>query len=98
MIGTVADAEGSVKALLEWRTSRAEASLVGRTRRTDSPLTPRELDVAVLVAQDCSNAEIARRHHLSERTVEDHVRSALLKIGGTSRTALALWHARTGHR
>jgi DNA-binding NarL/FixJ family response regulator len=57
-------------------------------------LTPRESEVAALVAQGMSNAAIARKFTLSERTVENHVSRILSKLDLTSRTALALWHER----
>ena len=44
-------------------------------------LTPRELEVLLLVAQGLRNAEVARRLVLSERTVAHHVSSILRKLG-----------------
>ena len=61
---------------------------------TDPALTPREIEVAALVAQGLGNAAIARRLNLSERTIENHVSRAMLKLGLNSRTALAVWHER----
>lgn len=58
-----------------------------------SPLTPREDEVAGLVAKALSNREIASRLFVSERTVESHVRSILAKLGGTNRTQIATWQA-----
>lgn len=55
------------------------------------PLSEREGTVAGLVAQGLSNKEIARRLHLSVRTVESHVRQALTKVGLANRTQLAGW-------
>jgi DNA-binding NarL/FixJ family response regulator len=44
-------------------------------------LTPRERDVLSLMAQGHTNAGIARRLSLSERTVETHIASLLTKLG-----------------
>jgi len=51
----------------------------------------RELEVARLVADGLTNKQIAARLHLSVRTVESHVRSALMKAGLANRTQLATW-------
>ncbi|WP_180969021.1 helix-turn-helix transcriptional regulator [Microbacterium aurantiacum] len=52
-------------------------------------LTPRERDVADLVADGHSNRSIAERLHLSPRTVESHVARILQKTGLRSRAGLA---------
>jgi ATP/maltotriose-dependent transcriptional regulator MalT len=52
-------------------------------------LTSREREVLALVAQGCSNDEIAARLVLSVRTVESHVASVYGKIGVSGRTARA---------
>lgn len=44
-------------------------------------LTARELDVLERAAQGLSNAAIASELHLSERTVETHIRSIFVKLG-----------------
>ncbi len=54
-------------------------------------LTPREREVATLVAGELSNLEIAARLFISERTVESHVRNALGKLGLRTRAGLAAW-------
>lgn len=53
-------------------------------------LTPRENDVAELVAQGCSNREIAERLSISEGTVRNTLSVALDKLGLRDRTQLAI--------
>ncbi|MFT4231406.1 MAG: helix-turn-helix transcriptional regulator, partial [Leucobacter sp.] len=54
-----------------------------------APLTPRQREVAVLVAEGCTNAQIASRLGISPRTVERHLSDAFTTWGLSSRTALA---------
>ena len=58
-------------------------------------LSARELEVAGLVADGLSNKAIAAQLQLSVRTIESHVRHALIKLGLDNRTQLATW---TGER
>jgi predicted ATPase/DNA-binding CsgD family transcriptional regulator len=58
-------------------------------QRRSSGLTAREIDVLHLVADGLSNAEIAERLVLSQRTVHAHLRSIFDKLGVNSRTAAA---------
>ena len=55
-----------------------------------SRLSPREMDVARLVAEGLSNREIADRLVLSVRTVEGHVAHTLRKLGIARRHQVAL--------
>jgi ATP/maltotriose-dependent transcriptional regulator MalT len=50
-------------------------------------LTPRELDVLHLLAQDLGNPQIAERLVVSRRTVDAHLRSIYAKLGVRSRDA-----------
>jgi DNA-binding NarL/FixJ family response regulator len=43
-----------------------------------------------LVAQGCSNPEVAERLHISRRTAEHHVQHIYTKIGISSRLGVAL--------
>jgi predicted ATPase/DNA-binding CsgD family transcriptional regulator len=53
------------------------------------PLTAREREIALLVAQGKSNKQIASHLVISPRTAEGHVQSVLAKLGFTSRTQIA---------
>jgi DNA-binding NarL/FixJ family response regulator len=61
-----------------------------------APLTPREREVATLVADGLSNGEIARRLYISTKTASVHVSNILAKLGMTSRTEVAAWAVRSG--
>jgi DNA-binding NarL/FixJ family response regulator len=52
-------------------------------------LTPRERDIAALVAEELSNRQIASELVLSEHTVATHVRNVLKKLGLYSRNQIA---------
>ncbi|MBT2595875.1 LuxR C-terminal-related transcriptional regulator [Arthrobacter sp. ISL-72] len=62
-----------------------------------SPLTPRENEVARLVAEGLSNRAIAQTLVLSPRTVDGHVENILGKLGFSSRTQVAAWAAQQAH-
>ena len=62
----------------------------------EAPLTPRELQVARLIAAGRSNKEIAAQLVISQRTAENHVEHILTKLGFTSRAQVAAWVA-TSH-
>ena len=56
-----------------------------------SPLSPRELEVAGLVAQGLTNKQIAQTLFVSERTAENHVQHILTKLGFSNRSQIAVW-------
>jgi DNA-binding CsgD family transcriptional regulator len=59
-------------------------------------LTPREREVAALVAEGRTNRQIGAQLHLSEKTIEKHVSSAMAKLGVSSRTGIARLVERDG--
>ncbi|WP_217922817.1 helix-turn-helix transcriptional regulator [Miltoncostaea oceani] len=63
--------------------------------RPGEDLSPRELQIALAVAEGATNREVAGRLFLSEKTVERHLGSIYRKLGVRSRTELAR-HVATG--
>jgi len=57
----------------------------------DSPLSPRELEVAGLVARGLTNKQIGQALFVSERTAENHVQHILTKLGFGNRSQIAAW-------
>lgn len=53
------------------------------------PLTGREREIALLVAQSLSNRDIAEAMSLSVRTVEGHIYRATVKAGVATRDELS---------
>ena len=61
------------------------------------PLTAREKQVALLIADGLTNAEIAIRLRMAERTADAHVEHIRNKLGLRSRSQIAVWaHDRLG--
>ena len=60
------------------------------------PLTPREIEVATLVAEGLTNASIATRLSVAPRTAESHVENIRRKLQVRSRAQIAAWM--TEHR
>jgi DNA-binding NarL/FixJ family response regulator len=55
------------------------------------PLTRKEVEVAILVAQGKTNKAIASQLFNSERTIDNHVQHIYNKLSIDSRAELALW-------
>ena len=74
------------------RAGRGHAAVPERLRRLG--VTSREMDVYLLVARGCSNAEIAERLFISSKTVETHVAKLVAKTGQAGRRELVAHAAR----
>jgi DNA-binding CsgD family transcriptional regulator len=61
-----------------------------------SPLTPRECEIAALVARGLSNRAIARELVITEATAERHLGNVFGKLGLASRAQLAVWAVEHG--
>jgi DNA-binding CsgD family transcriptional regulator len=88
--------DGEERATVMGARWHAHAAAEGSQRATDprTVLSPRENEVAALIADGASNREIAQALFLSERTVEQHVRSILRKLDVPNRAAVAAWITR----
>jgi DNA-binding CsgD family transcriptional regulator len=82
-----------------WRRRAAELSAgcegartPALTRLRELDLTPRESEVVGLAARGLTNPDIARRLHLSVRTVGNHLQAAYAKLGIHRREELAGLH------
>ena len=62
-------------------------------RRRADRLTARQLEVADLVSQGCTNREIATRIGIDERSAEGHVERIRLRLGFRSRAQIAAWYS-----
>jgi NarL family two-component system response regulator LiaR len=79
--------------------ARVIKELQGRRAETLNPFTElseRELEVLKLIADGMSNAEMAARLFLSEKTVKGHVSNILSKLHLADRTQAAVYAWREG--
>jgi HD-GYP domain-containing protein (c-di-GMP phosphodiesterase class II) len=67
-----------------------------RRRSTPAGLTPRELEVLVLLARGASNRAIARRLVIADKTAANHVEHIYTKIGAKTRASATLYAMRQG--
>jgi len=104
---TLVDAVRSVAAghgiLANALTKRVLREVVTRRRtqpvvaaRATELLTPRELDILLLLAQGMSNEEIARTLVLEVSTVKSHLARAMPKLGVRSRLQAVVWAYQNG--
>ncbi|MGH7759817.1 MAG: ATP-binding protein [Candidatus Dormibacteraceae bacterium] len=61
-----------------------------------TPISQRQAEVAGLVAEGLTNAQIAARLSISERTAEWHVEELRNRLGFSSRAQVAAWAVRQG--
>lgn len=61
--------------------------LLARLREPRVTLSVREIEVLRLVSRGASNADVARRLHITDATAKSHLAHVFSKLGVTSRTA-----------
>ncbi|WP_367129277.1 response regulator [Saccharothrix sp. HUAS TT1] len=78
-------------------TVRLLRELAGRRAQLrDVPLSPRELDVVLLVARGRTNAEVAHALHITVGTVKTHLAAVQAKLGARNRVEIAAWAWESG--
>jgi pimeloyl-ACP methyl ester carboxylesterase/DNA-binding CsgD family transcriptional regulator len=87
------DAAGVVREILGFLGVRRGAQPVERTEGPPVSLTPRQLQVAALVAEGLTNRQIASRLGIEERSAEGHVERIRQRLGVRSRAQIASWWA-----
>lgn len=73
-----------------------QMALDGDVQQVYSPLSPRELQVLELVANNQTNKEIASSLEISNQTVKNHVSSILRKLAVNDRTQAVIYAVRQG--
>jgi non-specific serine/threonine protein kinase len=83
--------------------ARRPHEVVAATKRTEprpaqtvGQLTPRQREVAALIAQGRSNRQIGEALVITERTVAAHIEHILNKLEFVSRTQIGVWAAENG--
>ncbi len=82
--------EGSRYRLVPADTPASAPSPASSASGTIDPLTPRETQIARLVADGFVNKEIATKLQISEWTVSTHMRRIFAKLGVETRAAMVL--------
>ncbi|MBP1326611.1 DNA-binding NarL/FixJ family response regulator [Leucobacter exalbidus] len=99
-IRSVAAGDGTLDQRLTRRvlTEFAQRRPAPEAQRTNiaEHLTPREIEILVLLSQGHSNKEIAAQLFIEPTTVKYHLASLLTKTGTRDRLQVALWALRSG--
>jgi DNA-binding NarL/FixJ family response regulator len=70
--------------------------LKGSTSLAESPLSPREREVASLLSRGLTNRQIAEELLFTEATAAKHVENVLSKLGFATRSQVAAWAVQQG--
>jgi DNA-binding NarL/FixJ family response regulator len=92
-VRSAADGEALIAPSVTVRLLRAFADVpAGRpAAQPISPVTAREEEVLLAVAQGLTNVEIADALHISLSTVKTHLASLMAKLGARNRVEIAMW-------
>jgi DNA-binding NarL/FixJ family response regulator len=78
-------------AVMRQFSSPMDSAPLGSRDRDRSPLSQREREIVVLVAQGFKNKEMAEKMFISEQTVKNHLHNIFDKLGVSDRLELALY-------
>src|SRR6185436_14612402 len=78
-------------AVMRQSSSPLDSAPLGSRDRERSPLSQREREIVVLVAQGFKNKEMAEKMFISEQTVKNHLHNIFDKLGVSDRLELALY-------
>ena len=92
----IAEAVEEAVALAEGGPAGAAAPAAGPPPGRAGPLTPREREVAVLVARGRTNPQVAQALVIAPRTAGRHVEHVMAKLGVHSRAEIGAWAAQQG--
>jgi DNA-binding CsgD family transcriptional regulator len=87
------DAAAVVREILGFLGAAHGALPARQAERSPGTLTPRQLQVAALVADGLTNRQIAGRLGIEERSAEGHVERIRPRLGVRSRAQIATWWA-----
>jgi pimeloyl-ACP methyl ester carboxylesterase/DNA-binding CsgD family transcriptional regulator len=87
------DATAVVREILEFLGASHSARPARQAEGPPGRLTPRQLQVAALVADGLTNRQIAGRLGIEERSAEGHVERIRQRLGVRSRAQIATWWA-----
>ncbi len=92
-VRSAADGDALIAPSVTLRLLRAFADVpAGRpAAQPISPVTAREEEVLLAVAQGLTNTEIADALHISLSTVKTHLASLMAKLGARNRVEIAMW-------
>src|SRR6516162_5108712 len=86
------DSHTTAAVMRQFSSAMEPTPLGGRDRDRDrSPLSQREREIVVLVAQGFKNKEMAEKMFISEQTVKNHLHNIFDKLGVSDRLELALY-------
>jgi non-specific serine/threonine protein kinase len=89
---------GLTEALALAQSTSSATRLEERPAASSSTLSPRETEVAALIARGLSNREIAAALTISEKTAANHVEHIMTKLDLRSRAQIAVWAVRNDAR